>query len=366
MEHVEIIIIGAGVVGLAIARALALKGREVLILEAEDSIGSVTSSRNSGVIHAGLYYRPGSLKARVCLTGRDKLYAYAKERDIPYKRCGKLVVATSEDQREQLQQWKVTAEENGVTGLRMLSPEDVHNLEPEVSCVAAMLSPDTGIIDVHNYMLALLGDAEAGGATLVLKTPVTACHREGEDLVVTVAGEATTEIGCHILINAAGLGAQAVAHKIKGLNSAMIPPQVLAKGNYFCLTGKAPFKMLIYPLPVFGSSGLHATCDLSGRVRFGPDVEWVDHIDYRVDPLRLSLFEEAIRCYWPSLPSGVLQPDYSGIRPKIARGSPHDTDFIIHTSKDHGIQGLVNLYGIESPGLTSSLALADEVVRVLT
>jgi len=365
MERVEAIVIGAGVIGLAVARQLAQEGREVLVLESENAIGTATSARNSGVIHAGIYYHPGGLKAKLCVKGRDRLYAYCAEKGIPHKRCGKLLVATTENEVGKLQEWKDIAEQNGVMGLRMLSVAEAKAMEPEVFCVASMHSPDTGIIDVHHYMLGLLGDAEAAGATLVLKSPVTGGEVTGNGFVLRVGGEAEMEIGCDILINSAGLGAQDTARSIKGIDPATIPPQVLAKGNYFSLTGKPPFKMLIYPLPAFGSSGLHATCDLGGRVRFGPDVEWVDKIDYSVDPSREPKFEESIRHYWPNLPKGALMPDYCGIRPKVAKGSPHDTDFIIQDKSVHGIPKLVNLYGIESPGLTSSLALAEEVVARL-
>ena len=365
LEKVETIVVGAGVIGLAVARALAQRGREVLVLEAEPAIGSITSSRNSGVIHAGIYYKPGSLKARLCVSGRDKLYAYAVERGIPNKRCGKLVVATAPDQLEKLKEWQALAAQNGVD-LPMISAAEARAMEPEVFCTAALHSPLTGILDVHAYMLALLGDAEAAGATLALQAPVVSGQISAEGFVLEVGGTSAMTIGCRTLINAAGLGAQNLARGLTGLDASTIPPQVLAKGNYFSLTGKQPFKMLIYPLPVLGSSGLHASCDISGRVRFGPDVEWVEKIDYRVDPAREPLFEEAVRRYWPgSRRRGALQPDYAGIRPKIARGSPHDTDFIIQTEREHTIPGLLNLHGIESPGLTSSLALAEEVAARL-
>lgn len=365
MESIDTIVIGAGVVGLAVARAAALQGRDVLILEAENAIGTMTSARNSGVIHAGIYYHPGGLKARLCVQGRDRLYAYAAERGIPHKRCGKLIVATDDAQIPKLQEWKNIAEQNGVMGLRLMAADEARQIEPEVFCVAAMHSPDTGIIDVHSYLLALLGDAEAAGATLALQSPVTQAAITKDGFVLQVGGASPMEISCRTLINSAGLGAQDFARHMQGLDAATIPPQVLAKGNYFSLMGKPPFKMLIYPLPVLGSSGLHATCDLAGRIRFGPDVEWIDHIDYTVDPAREPAFEESIRHYWPGLPKNVLQPDYCGIRPKIARASPHDTDFIIQDEPIHKIPNLINLYGIESPGLTSSLALADEVMARL-
>lgn len=365
MEHVDTIIVGAGVVGLAVARQLAQAGRDVLILETENAIGSITSSRNSGVIHAGIYYKPGGLKATFCVRGRDQLYAYAAERGIPHKRCGKIIVATDPNQSEQLLAWKKIAEQNGVTGLRDLTPAEAQQMEPEVFCTAALYSPDTGIIDVHHYLLALQGDAEAAGATLVLHAPVLGGAVTDDGFTLDVGGASPMQISCKTLINAAGLGAQYLAHHLSGLDKTTIPPQVLAKGNYFSLTGKQPFHMLVYPLPVLGSSGLHASCDLSGRVRFGPDVEWVDTIDYRVDPARAALFEDAIRRYYPALQSGTLQPDYCGIRPKIARASPHDTDFIIQTETHHRVAGLVNLYGIESPGLTSSLAIAEHIGRIV-
>lgn len=365
MDSVDIIVIGAGVVGLAVARALALRGREVLLLEAENAVGTQTSSRNSGVIHAGLYYRPGSLKARFCVAGREMLYAYAKARGVAHRNCGKLVVATDETQIAALHALKANAEANGVPGIRVLTLAEARAIEPQVACVAALAVQVTGIVDQHDYMLALLGDAEAAGATLVLRAPVIGGAVTSEGFTLDTGGEAPSQVACRALINAAGLGAQTVARGLRGLDPATIPGQVLAKGNYFSLTGKAPFSRLIYPLPVPGSSGLHAGLDLAGRQRFGPDVEWVDRIDYRVDPAREPLFAEAIRHYWPALPDGALQPDYAGVRPKLAHASPHDSDFVVQTEQEHRVSGLVNLYGIESPGLTSSLALADYVADLL-
>jgi L-2-hydroxyglutarate oxidase LhgO len=369
-QRVDTLVVGAGVVGLAIARKLAQSGHEVLILESTSSIGSVTSSRNSGVIHAGIYYAPGSLKARMCVAGRDLLYAYVAEKGIAHKKCGKLIISTSPDECNILKRWQANAARNGVTDLHLLTAGEAQAMEPNLRCAAALHVPVTGLIDVHDYLLALQGDAEAAGAFVVFKSVVTKGAITKDGFLIEVGGAESegadfTRIGCRHLINAAGLGAQAFARTIKGLRPDTIPDQVLAKGNYFTLSGKAPFTMLIYPLPVLGSSGLHASCDLSGRMRFGPDVEWVDHIDYRVDPGRLPLFENSIRRYWPDLPSGALHPDFAGIRPKLARGSPHDTDFLIHGPLDHGVPGLINLYGIESPGLTSSLALADEVARLM-
>ena len=367
MESVECIVVGAGVVGLAIARALTLQGREVLIIESESTIGSITSSRNSGVIHAGLYYRPGSLKARACVKGREMLYGYAAERDIPHKRCGKLVVATEPGQTAELHKLKENAELNGVTGINLITEAEAKQMEPELACTEALHVPVSGIIDVHELMHALLGDAENGGATLALNAPVIRGDvTKAKDFQLEIGGAAPMQIGCRLLINTAGLGAQNLSKNLYGLDKKTIPPLVLAKGNYFTLSGKSPFQMLVYPLPVPGSLGLHFSCDMGGQPRFGPDVEWVDHIDYRVDPLRVTQFEEAVHRYWPKLVPGSLSPGYAGIRPKLGANSPHNSEFVIQTHKDHNIPGLINLYGIESPGLTSCLALAQHVVEHLS
>jgi L-2-hydroxyglutarate oxidase LhgO len=365
MDHVDTIIAGGGVVGLAIARRLALSGREVLLLEGEDACGTITSSRNSGVIHAGIYYKPGGLKARLCVEGRQKLYTYAEERGLPHRRCGKLVVATDEAQIAKLHEIQNIATQNGVEGIRLITSEEARELEPEVFCTAALHVSVTGIIDVHPYMLALEGDAEEAGAMIALKTRVTGGEITADGFVLDVAGEAPMQISCTHLINAAGLGAQTLSRNIQGLDPKTVPDLVLAKGNYFSLSGKQPFSMLIYPVPVVGSSGLHAFCDIAGRVRFGPDVEWVDKIDYHVDPARQPQFEAAVRRYWPALPDNMLQPDYCGIRPKLAKAEPHGSDFVIQGSKTHGIRHLINLYGIESPGLTSSLAIGDYVASMM-
>jgi L-2-hydroxyglutarate oxidase LhgO len=365
MERVDTIVIGAGVIGLAIARAIAQSKREVLILEAEDAVGTATSSRNSGIIHAGIYYRPGSLKARFCVMGRDLLYAYAAARGIAHKKCGKLIVATHRDQITKLHEWCANAERNGVGVMRLLTAVEAKAMEPEVSCAAALHVPQTGIIDQHEYLMALLGDAEVAGATLALQAPVEKGAVTDNGFALEVGGNSKMSIACGTLINAAGLGAQNFARRLEGLDPATVPGQVLAKGNYFSLAGKSPFQMLIYPLPVLGSSGLHASCDLGGRLRFGPDVEWVDRIDYRVDPSRAPQFEQAVRRYWPGLPLNALQPDFAGIRPKLAKNSPHDSDFVVHDLRVHGVPRLINLYGIESPGLTSALALADHVARLV-
>ncbi|MDE1900033.1 MAG: NAD(P)/FAD-dependent oxidoreductase [Alphaproteobacteria bacterium] len=365
MDVIDTIVIGAGVVGLAIARRLAQGGREVLVLESESMPGSATSSRNSGVIHAGLYYKPGSLKARLCVAGRDQLYSYAAARGIPHRQCGKLVVATSEHEIDALRALKANAAQNGVAGMRLLTPAEARAMEPELSCAAALHVPVSGIIDVHPYILALEGDAEQAGAMIALRAPVQGGAITPDGFILDIAGDAPSQIMCKTLINAAGLGAQHFARNLRGLDPATVPGQVLAKGNYFSLSGKQPFSMLIYPLPVPGSSGLHAFCDMAGRVRFGPDVEWVDHIDYDVDPARGAAFEQTVRQYWPGLPDGALSPDYSGIRPKLARTSPHDSDFVIQDMRTHKIAHFISLYGIESPGLTASLALGDYVFDLL-
>ena len=365
MDHINTIIIGAGVVGLAVARRLAQSGRDVLVLEAEESCGSITSSRNSGVIHAGIYYKPASLKARLCVAGREKLYAYAAERGIPHKQCGKLIVATDDAQVPQLKSWMDIATQNGVPDMRLLTPAEAMAMEPELFCTSALHVPVTGIIDQHAYITALEGDVENAGGMIALKTHVSGGAVTADGFVLDIDGAAPSQISCDVLINAAGLGAQTFARNMRGLDATTIPAQVLAKGNYFALSGPPPFTRLIYPLPVLGSSGLHAVADMAGNVRFGPDVEWVDHIDYAVDPARAPLFEAAVRRYWPALPDGALRPDYCGIRPKLAYANPHDIDFVIQGTRDHKIPNLVNLYGIESPGLTASLAIGNYVESLL-
>lgn len=365
MNQVESIVIGAGIIGLAVARALALQGREVLVLEAENAIGSITSSRNSGVIHAGIYYKKDSVKARCCLAGRKALYQYIAGRNISHKMCGKIIVAVDENQKQTLMEIKGRAEANGVDDLILLSASDITALEPEVKAAAGLLSPSTGIVDVHELMLGYLADAEAHGAILAPRSPVTGIVIENNGFIVSAGGQEPTIIHCRFLVNAAGLSAQSVSRSIKGLAPDSIPQQRLAKGNYFSLQMTPPFKRLIYPVPEKGGLGIHATLDLAGRVKFGPDVEWVSTIDYAVDPARAESFYKAIRRYYPALPDGNLQPDYSGIRPKIVSNDAAEADFVIQDKSVHHIQNLVNLYGIESPGLTASLAIADEVVSRL-
>ena len=365
MESVDCVVVGAGVVGLAVARSLALTGRDVLLLEGAEAIGTGTSSRNSEVIHAGIYYPAGSLMARHCVAGRRMLYAFCAERGVPHARCGKLIAATSEEEAGRLASIQARAAANGVEDMRVLSRDEAVALEPALSCHGALLSPSTGILDSHAYMLALQGDAENAGAVLAFHSPVLSGRVVPEGIVLETGGAEPMTLLCRSLVNAAGLGAPALGRAIAGLPPETVPREYYAKGNYFTLAGRSPFSRLIYPVPVPGGLGTHLTIDLGGQARFGPDVEWVDHIDYEVDPRRGDSFYEAIRRYWPALPDGALQPGYSGIRPKIVpRGAPAQ-DFVIQGPALHGVPGLVNLYGIESPGLTASLSLAGAVRDIL-
>jgi L-2-hydroxyglutarate oxidase LhgO len=361
MDKVECVVIGAGVVGLAVARRLAQAGREVIILEAAEAIGTVTSSRNSEVIHAGIYYKAGSLMARMCVGGRRALYQYCREHGIPHRNCGKLIVATTPQETARLQSIRAHAEANGVLDLQTLSGAEARAMEPALNCDAALLSPSTGIIDSHAYMLALRGDAEAAGAACAFHTPLLHARAADGRIELDAGGDAPMSIECRLLVNAAGLGAPALARSIDGMPIGLIPPAYLAKGNYFSCSARAPFSHLIYPVPEPGGLGVHLTLDMAGQARFGPDVEWVDTIDYAVDPARSERFYPAIRRYWPTLPDGALMPSYSGIRPKIVPPAVATQDFMIQGPRDHGVEGLINLFGIESPGLTSSLAIADHV-----
>ncbi|KAF2394383.1 NAD(P)/FAD-dependent oxidoreductase [Pseudomonas frederiksbergensis] len=359
---IECVVIGAGVVGLAVARALALSGREVIVVEAGEGIGVGISSRNSEVIHAGIYYPSGSLKARLCVEGKQRLYAFCDERGVEYQRLGKLIVATDEDQRAALQRLMAQGLSNGVDDLQWLDAAEARALEPELSCVAALWSPSTGIVDSHGLMLALQGDAEAAGASVAFHTPLLAARCIEQGFELQMGGVQPMTLSCRELINSAGLSAPEVASRISGLPHQYVPEARLCKGSYFSFSGRAPFRHLVYPAPESAGLGVHMTLDLGGQARFGPDVEWVDHIDYRVDPRRADGFYQAIRRYWPGLPDDSLQPAYSGIRPKITGPTEPAADFIISGPTQHGAPGLVNLFGIESPGLTSCLALAERVL----
>ena len=362
METADAVVVGAGVVGLAIARALALAGREVVVLEAEDAIGTHTSSRNSEVIHAGIYYPKGSLKARACVEGKRLLYEYCGSHGVPFRNCGKLIVATDASQEKELLSIKAKAHANGVTDVDFVSRQKILEWEPALSCVAGLHSPSTGIIDSHALMLAYLGDAESHGAALALKSPLIGGEVLPDGLVIHT-NEMTLKT--RVLVNSAGLRAPSVAKTIEGMNKELIPRELYAKGNYYSLNKKSPFSRLVYPVPEPGGLGVHVTLDLAGQARFGPDVEWVDRIAYEVDPKRADRFYAAIRRYWPGLPDGALLPGYAGIRPKTAGPGEPAPDFEIQGPARHGIPGLVHLFGIESPGLTASLALANAVLREL-
>jgi len=365
MESVECVVVGAGVVGLGVARALALSGREVLLLERNDGIGEETSSRNSEVIHAGLYYPTGSHKARLCVAGRTALYEFCRTRGVPHARLGKLIVATDTAQLRTLAAIKAQGEINGVDDLQVLDAAAVAALEPSLSTAGALLSPSTGIVDSHALMLALLGEAEAAGALLALRTPWLRGAIRDDGFVIETGGVEPMQLRSRCLVNAGGLGAWDVARSLRGYPPDLIPPRVLARGVYFLLGGPSPFRHLIYPVPEGGGLGVHVTLDLGRQVRFGPDVEWIDEIDYRLDAKRADSFYPAIRRYWPGLPQGALLPGYTGIRPRLSRLGQGDADFRVDTPAQHGVPGLVQLFGIESPGLTSVLALADGVVQAI-
>jgi len=364
VEQVDCVVVGAGVVGLAVARALALAGREVLVLEACDAFGTQTSARNSEVIHAGIYYPAGSLKAQLCVRGKQLLYDYCAERGLPHQRCGKFIVATDAAQVAQLQGILAKAAANGVNDLVLLDAAQAHAAEPQLQCLAALHSPSTGIVDSHALMLSLLGDLERIGGVLALNSPLAHANiaQEAIDLIA-VDG---TQLRARTVVNAAGLQAPALAARFAGLASQYVPQAHFAKGNYFTLAGRSPFSRLIYPVPEAAGLGVHLTIDLGGQARFGPDVQWVDDPqDLAVDPARGDAFYAEVRKYWPALPDGALLPAYAGMRPKIQGPGGPAPDFVIQGPAVHGVPGLVNLFGIESPGLTSALAIAEHVVQQL-
>jgi len=363
-DTVDCVVVGAGVVGLAVARTLALRGREVMVLEAADAIGTGTSSRNSEVIHAGLYYPTDSLKARLCVAGRDMLYAYCAERGVPHRRCGKLLVATSPAQLTSLESIRARAEANGVHDLQWLTREEARALEPALECVAALHSPSTGIVDSHGLMLALQGDLEHAGGLVALNSPLAQAGKA--QAAIDLVAQDGTRLRANTVVNAAGLHAPALAARFDGLGPAHVPQAHYAKGSYFTLTGKAPFSRLIYPVPEAAGLGVHLTLDLGGQAKFGPDVQWVDSPDdLLVDPARGDAFYAEVRKYWPALRDGALAPGYAGIRPKIHGASAPAADFVIQGPAVHGVPGLVNLFGIESPGLTSALAIAEHVAELV-
>ncbi|MHB1374142.1 MAG: NAD(P)/FAD-dependent oxidoreductase [Thauera sp.] len=364
MEYVDVVVIGAGVVGLACAKQLAEAGREVIILERETAFGTGISARNSEVIHAGLYYPPGSLKAKLCVQGRQALYAYCAERGIAHRRIGKLVVASRTPQLPALEAIAARARANGVDDLRLLDPAGVRALEPELDAAAALLSPSTGIVDSHGLMQALLADAERHGAVLALASPLLGGRADGAGIMLDVGGSAPMRLRARGLVNAAGLDAPQLGHALAGPASARAPQAFHARGVYFSLSGQAPFSHLIYPIPEPGGLGVHLTLDLGGQARFGPDMEWIDHPDYQVDPARAAHFYTAIRSWWPGLEDGRLQPAYAGVRPKIVGPGKADADFRIDGPAAHGVPGLVHLYGIESPGLTAALAIGARVAAM--
>jgi L-2-hydroxyglutarate oxidase LhgO len=365
MDRTECVVVGAGVVGLAVARGLARAGREVIVLEAERRIGSHTSSRNSEVIHAGIYYPEGSAKARLCVRGRELLYAYCAARGVPHRRLGKIIVATEATQAGALSGIAAAAAANGVDDLRRLATAELRALEPALRGTAGLLSPSTGIVDSHALMLSYQGELEDNGGSIAFGTRLVAARPAGDGLAITAAsgGESVT-FATGLLVNAAGLFAGEVAAAIEGLGAPYRRRIHYCKGNYFGVAARVPFDHLIYPVPERDGLGVHLTLDLAGRGRFGPDTEWIDGLDYRLDPRRSDGFTAAIRRYWPGLPDGALTPDYTGIRPKLYPQGGPATDFLIEGPAAHGVAGLVNLFGIESPGLTASLAIAEAVLAL--
>jgi len=361
MENIDVVVIGTGVVGIACARALALAGREVLLLESESGFGTGVSSRNSEVIHAGLYYPNGSSKARHCVAGKTLLYDYCSQRGIPFRRCGKLLVATEANQVAQIDKLRANAAGNGVDDLALIDAAEARSMEPALRCSAALLSPSSGILDSHAYMLSLLGDFENSGGTAVFNTPVTGGRIDRDGVIVHAQG--ADPLHARLVVNCAALGAQALAHAIEGFPAAHIPQLRYVRGNYFTLSGRSPFSHLIYPLPEAAGLGVHLTIDMGGQAKFGPDVEWIDRLDYAVDPKRADAFYREIVKYWPGIKDRELQPAYAGIRPKINGPGEAAADFHIAGGETHGVRGIINLFGIESPGLTGSLSIADEVVE---
>ncbi len=365
-ERIDCVVVGAGVVGLAVARALARSGRDVIVLERHELIGSETSSRNSEVIHAGIYYPTGSLKARLCVAGKLALYRYCEEHGVPHRRCGKLIVATDEAQLGELERIQEKAAANGVTDLELWEPERARALEPALACTGALWSPSTGILDSHALMLAYEGDIEDMGGMIAFDAPLERARVIPQGFRLEVGGEAPMELECGALINSAGLAAPDLARRIEGYDRSHAPLAYYCKGNYYTLAGRSPFDRLIYPVPEAAGLGVHVTVDMGGQCRFGPDTEWVETVGYDVDPSRADVFYDAVRKYWPELPDHALEPGYSGIRPKLGPAGAPAADFVIQGPATHGVPGLVHLFGIESPGLTASLAIGESALASLT
>jgi L-2-hydroxyglutarate oxidase LhgO len=361
----QVLVVGAGVVGLAVARTAALRGHDVIVAEATGGIGNGVSSRNSEVIHAGIYYPTGSLRARHCTRGRRLLYDFCASHGVAHNKCGKLIVATNRAELAKVETLLEQGRKNGVEGLEMIGGNAARGLETELACIGALSSPESGIIDSHAFMLALWGELEDRGGSIAFATPVERMSYAAPHWQVQFGGRDAGTVAFDAVVNSAGLGAQALARRIEGYPADKVPPLILAKGNYFGFAGRPVFSRLIYPTPVDGGLGVHVTLDLAGRMRFGPDVEWIDHESYTVDPRRADAFYQRIRAYWPGLPDGSLVPDYCGIRPKLTGPGEKPADFMIAGQDAHGLPRLVNLFGIESPGLTSSLSLAEEVVDQL-
>ncbi len=361
----QILVVGAGVIGLAVARAAALLGHDVTVAELTGGIGNGVSSRNSEVVHGGIYYPTGSLRARHSIRGRRMLYAFCASHGVAHDKCGKLIVATDAAELGKVETLLAQGNKNGVEGLEMIGGNAARALEPELACIGALVSPESGIIDSHGYMLALWGELQDHGGMIAFETPVERMAFAGSQWHVAFGGREPGTVAFDAVINSAGLGAQALARRIENYPPGKVPPLVLAKGNYFAYAGRPVFSRLIYPTPVDGGLGVHVTIDLAGRMRFGPDVEWIDHESYTVDPRRADAFYARIRGYWPGLPDGSLVPDYCGVRPKLTGPGEPPADFMIAAEAAHGMPRLINLFGIESPGLTASLSLAEEVVGYL-
>jgi len=363
--EIDCVVAGAGAIGLAIARELAQADREVLIVESEEAFGRGVSSRSSEVVHAGMYYTPGSLRAQLCVEGKWLLYDFMKKHNVAHTSCGKLIVACEPQEVATLEGIVEKGAVNGVDDLEMLDQQDAMALEPELACVAAILSPSTGMMDSAGIMLALLGEAENAGATLATRSPVVGGRVGARQIEIDIGGAEPMTVGCNLFVNSTSLNAPDVASKLEGLDAVHVPTSYFGKGSYFSMAGKVPFKRLIYPCPVVGGLGVHLTIDVGGQARFGPDVEWVTQPNYDVDPARGDEFYALVRRYWPGLPDGVLQPSYAGIRPKIVPPGNQTQDFRIDGPQVHGVPGLINLFGMESPGLTSSLAVGRYIMNLI-